>query len=284
MIFSLQRLFIISFLLLIVICEVKTVHAEFLYNETFEEKYQRFKERRIVVNSAIEVIKERLDELKLLIEAPSDLEHHKLLHEQNTLLRKQSDLKEEYIRLTLKLNKLAEAQLKLISRMHIAKEYEEGEYEEKLAKTKKYLEKTQLFNAWNVNEDVWGKNEIVKNYLVFAVVCRTLGSMLDSDIAVVLRKDFGWKKRDFIWAKYAMNSIDPKLIKDIRKLLRSGPYNYKKELYDNIKNSLIRGNSFLENVPIICRAFEKVHNAMLPNKSKNIINRINYHVKDWFND
>ncbi|MET3560047.1 hypothetical protein ABID39_000734 [Bartonella japonica] len=284
MIFSLQRLLALGVLLLTLIYGVKTVHAEFLFDETLEEKYQRFKERRFVISSAIEFIEERLDELNLLIGRASDSTQYRLLHEQDKLLRRQNDLNEEYFRLTLKLSKLAESKLKLVSRMHIAREYEKEEYKEKLVKTKEYLKKTQLFNEWKANEDVWGNDEIVENYLVFVVTCRTLGSLLRSDIAIILRKDFGWKKKDFIWAKYAMNLIDPKLIKDIRELLKTGPYNYKKELYDNIKDSLIRGDSFLENIPAICRTFEKVHDIMLPNKRKGVINRMFYHVKEWFNN
>lgn len=284
MISSLQRLLTLGFLLLSLICGVKTVHAEFLFNETLEEKYQRFKEKRFVISGAIEFIEERLDELNLLIERASDPAQYKLLHEQNRLLRKQSDLNEEYFRLTSKLSKLAEEKLKLVSRMHIAREYEGEEYKEKLVKTKEYLRETQLFNEWKANEDVWGNDEIVKNYLIFVVTCRTWGSLLRSDIAIVLRKDFGWKKKDFIWAKDAMNLIDPKLIKDIRELLKTGPYNYKKELYDNIKDSLIRGDSFLEDIPAICKVFERVHDIMLPNKRKGVINRALYHMKEWFSN
>ncbi|WP_246744058.1 hypothetical protein [Bartonella raoultii] len=119
MIPSLQRLLTIIFLLLACICGVKNVHAEFLFNETPDEKYQRFKERRIIVNSEIEFIEEKLDELNLLIKRTPNIKHYKILYEQNKLLQKQDDLSEERFRLTLKLDKLAEGKLKLIYIEHI---------------------------------------------------------------------------------------------------------------------------------------------------------------------
>ncbi|WP_246744059.1 hypothetical protein [Bartonella raoultii] len=127
-----------------------------------------------------------------------------------------------------------------------------------------------------------GNDEIMKNYLIFVVTCRTFASILHSDIAAVLRKDFGWKKKDFIWAKYAIQSIDPKLIKGIKELLKTGPYNYKKEMYDNIMSALVRGDASLESIPMVCKAFEGVHNIILPNRRKNIINRMLFHIQEWF--
>ncbi len=282
MISSLQRLLNMIFLLLALICGVKNVYAAFLFNETLDEKYQRFKDRKIIVDSEIGFIEEKLDELNLLIKRTPRIKHSKILHEQNKLLQKQDDLSQEHFRLTLKLNKLAEEKLKLIYRTYIAQEYEEKEYEEKRLKAKEYLERIQFFNEWKVTENVLGNDEIMKNYLIFVVACRTFESILHSDIAAVLRKDFGWKKKDFNWAKDAIQSIDLKLVKSIKELLKTGPYHYKKELYDNIINAVIRGDSSLENIPMICRAFEGVHNIVLPNKRKNIISRMLFYMHEWF--
>ncbi|WP_019218645.1 hypothetical protein [Bartonella florencae] len=58
MISSLQRLLTIAFLLITLIYDVKNIHAEFLFNETLDEKYQRFKERTIIVDNEIEFIEE----------------------------------------------------------------------------------------------------------------------------------------------------------------------------------------------------------------------------------
>ncbi|WP_240532167.1 hypothetical protein [Bartonella birtlesii] len=209
--------------------------------------------------------------------------YYKVLHEQSKLLQKQNDLSEEHFRLTLKLNKLAEGKLNLIYRTYIAKEYEEGEYEEKFAKAKEYLKKTQLFNEWKMSEGVWNNDEIIKSYLIFIVSCRALGSLLHSDIAAVLRKEFDWKKKDFIWTKYAVSSIDIKLVKNIKELLITGPDNLKKELYNTIKNAVVRGDSSLRNIPMVCRTFEEVHNIVFPNKRKNIINSMLFYIREWFN-
>lgn len=40
--------------------------------------------------------------------------------------------------------------------MHVAREYEVKEYEAKLMRAKEYLNKTQLFNEWKMNEGVGG--------------------------------------------------------------------------------------------------------------------------------
>ncbi|WP_019218643.1 hypothetical protein [Bartonella florencae] len=104
--------------------------------------------------------------------------------------------------------------------------------------------------------------EIIKNYLIFVVSCRSWGSILHSDIVAVLRKEFDWKKKDFIWAKYAVSSIDPKLIKDIKEILITGPNNLRKELYNIIKNAVVRGDSSLRNIPMVCKNFEEVHNIV----------------------
>lgn len=267
----------IIFLLLALLCGIENVHAAFLFNETLDEKYQRFKERQIIVNSEIEFIEEKLDELNFLIKRTPCIKHYKILHEQNKLLQKQDDLSEERFRLTLKLGKLAEGKLKLIYRTHIAQEYEEKEYKEKRLKAREYLEKIQF-----LNEGIGDDDEIMKNYLIFVVACRTFESILHSDIAAVLRNDFGWKKKDFSWAKDAIQLIDLKLVRGIKELLKKGPYNYKKELYDNIKNAVINGASSLESIPMVCKVFEGVHNIVLPNKRKNIISRMLFHIQEWF--
>ncbi|WP_345096053.1 hypothetical protein [Bartonella acomydis] len=284
MVSSVQRLLTMPCLLFtLILCDVKNIHAEFLFNESLDEKYQRFKERRIIVDNEIDFIEEKLDELNLLIKRIPYAKHYKVFREHNKLLQKQNDLSEEHFRLTLKLSKLAEGKLNLIYRTFIAREYEEGEYEEKITKAKEYLKKTQLFNEWKMSEDFWNNDEIIKNYLIFVISCRTWESILHSDIAAILRKEFDWKKKDFIWAKYAARTINPKLVKDIKKLLITGPDNLKKELYNNIKNAVVHGNSSLKMIPMVCRTFEGVHNIVFPNKRKNIINSMLFHIREWFN-
>ncbi len=54
------------------------------------------------------------------------------MQEQNKLYKKLKTMKDEYYNLGSKLQDLVEKKQKIISRIHIAKEYEIGEYEEKL--------------------------------------------------------------------------------------------------------------------------------------------------------
>ncbi|WP_254474053.1 hypothetical protein [Bartonella sp. B1098] len=56
-------------------------------------------------------------------------------------------------------------------------------------------------------------NETIEYYPIIILSCKIQESMLYSDVGALLRKDFGWKQEDFSWAKDAINSIDPELIK-----------------------------------------------------------------------
>ncbi len=80
-----------------------------------------------------------------------------------------------------------------------------------------------------MNEKNGGEYEIMKNYLIFVISCKTLEDILQSDIGAILRKDFDWKDKDFNWAKDAIHSISSSLVRDIKELLTDGSYSYEKK-------------------------------------------------------
>lgn len=213
----------------------------------------------------------------------SKSEYYKRLQERNKFLKELKSLKDEYYNLGSNLQDLFEKKRKLIFRAHIAREYEVGEYEEKLIKAKNYLKKTQMFNEWITNEKSGGNEEIMKNYLMFIIMCDTLADILQSDIGAILRKDFDWKDKDFIWAKDASNSIGPNLVRDMKELLTDGSHSYEKQMFDDIKDGLTGDDWFIKNAPMLCKTIKEVHTIMLPDKRKNIMNRMRSRVKDWFN-
>ncbi len=73
-----------------------------------------------------------------------------------------------------------------------------------------------------MNEKNGGEYEIMKNYLIFVISCKTLEDILQSDIGAILRKDFDW-------AKDAIHSISSSLVRDIKELLTDGSYSYEKK-------------------------------------------------------
>ncbi|WP_375674467.1 hypothetical protein [Bartonella sp. CL100XZDX] len=279
MLSSLQKCLTIVFLLLTLIYGVKNAHAEL----SSDEQYQHLKNKRKNIKESIQFIEESMSHLDIWEKNISKAEYYERLQEQNKLYKKLKTLKNEYYNLGSKLQDVAEKKQKNISRIHIAREYEVGEYEEKLIKTKDYLKKTQMFNEWGMNEKSGGDDEIMKNYLMFIIACNTLADILQSDIGAILRKDFDWKDKDFSWAKGANNSISPSLVRDIKELLTDGSYSYEKQIFDDIKNSLTGDNWFVKNAPELCRTIKEVHNIMLPNKKKNIIDRMRSHVEKLFN-
>ncbi|WP_375610351.1 MULTISPECIES: hypothetical protein [unclassified Bartonella] len=279
MLSSLQKCLTIVFLLLTLIYGVKNAHAEL----SSDEQYQHLKNKRKNIKESIQFIEESMSHLNIWEKNISKAEYYERLQERNKLYKKLKTLKNEYYNLGSKLQDLAEKKQKIIFRIHIAREYEVGEYEEKLIKTKDYLKKTQIFNEWGMNEKSGGDDEIMKNYLMFIIACNTLADILQSDIGAILRKDFDWKDKDFSWAKGANNSISPSLVRDIKELLTDGSYSYEKQIFDDIKNSLTKDNLFVKNAPELCRTIKEVHNIMLPNKKKNIIDRMRSHVKELFN-
>lgn len=57
-----------------------------------------------------------------------------------------------------------------------------------------------------------------------------------------------------------------------------------KEIFNNIKAAITQDDMLLKrDVPMLCKTMREVHNIMLPNKRKNIINRIVSYVEGWFN-
>ncbi|WP_375677436.1 hypothetical protein [Bartonella sp. AS69XJJH] len=279
MLSSLQKCLTIVFLLLTLIHGVKNAYAEL----SSDEQYQHLKNKRKNIKERIQFIEESISHLDIWEKNISKAEYYKRLQEQNKLYKKLKTMKDEYYDLGSKLQNLFEKKQKIISRIHIAREYEVGEYEEKLIKTKDYLKKTQMFNEWEMNEKSGGDDEIMKNYLMFIIACNTLADILQSDIGAILRKDFDWKDKDFSWARDANNSISPSLVRDIKELLTDGSYSYEKQIFDDIKNSLTGDNWFVKNAPKLCRTIKEVHNIMLPNKRKNIIDRMRSHVEELFN-
>ncbi|WP_212112692.1 hypothetical protein [Bartonella queenslandensis] len=279
MLSSLQKLLTIVFLLLPLICGVKNVYAEL----SSEEQYQHFKNKRKNIKDRIQFIEESIAHLDVWEKNISKSEYYKRLQERNKFLKELKSLKDEYYNLGSNLQDLFEKKRKLIFRAHIAREYEVGEYEEKLIKAKNYLKKTQMFNEWITNEKSGGNDEIMKNYLMFIIMCDTLADILQSDIGAILRKDFDWKDKDFIWAKDASNSIGPNLVRDMKELLTDGSHSYEKQMFDDIKDGLTGDDWFIKNAPMLCKTIKEVHTIMLPDKRKNIMNRMRSRVKDWFN-
>ncbi|WP_375634063.1 MULTISPECIES: hypothetical protein [unclassified Bartonella] len=279
MLSSLQKCLTIVFLLLTLIYGVKNAYAEL----SSDEQYQHLKNKRKNIKESIQFIEESISHLDIWEKNISKAEYYERLQERNKLYKKLKTLKDEYYNLGSKLQDLAEKKQKIISRIHIAREYEVGEYEEKLIKAKDYLKKTQTFNEWGMNEKSGGDDEIMKNYLIFIIACNTLADILQSDIGAILRKDFDWKDKDFSWAKGANNSISPSLVRDIKELLTDGSYSYEKQIFDDIKNSLTEDNWFVKSAPKLCNTIKEVHNIMLPNKKKNIIDRMRSHVEELFN-
>ncbi|WP_375615190.1 MULTISPECIES: hypothetical protein [unclassified Bartonella] len=193
MLSSLQKCLTIVFLLLTLIYGVKNAHAEL----SSDEQYQHLKNKRKNIKESIQFIEESMSHLNIWEKNISKAEYYERLQERNKLYKKLKTLKNEYYNLGSKLQDLAEKKQKIIFRIHIAREYEVGEYEEKLIKTKDYLKKTQMFNEWGMNEKSGGDDEIMKNYLMFIIACNTLADILQSDIGAILRKDFDWKDKDF---------------------------------------------------------------------------------------
>ncbi|WP_273718325.1 MULTISPECIES: hypothetical protein [Bartonella] len=279
MLSSLQRLLTIVFVLLPLIYSVQNSYAEF----SSEEQYQRFKNKRKNIKDKIQLIEESISHLNIWEKNISKSEYYKRLQAQNKFLKELKNLKDEYYNLGSKLQDLFEKKQKFISRIHIAREYELGEYEEKLIKAKDYLKKTHMFNEWRMNEESGGDDEIMKNYLIFIINCKTLADILQSDIGAVLRKDFDWKDKDFGWAKDAINSISPSLVMDIKELLTDSSYSYEKQTFDDVKDSITGDGWLIKNTPMLCRTIKEVHNIILPDKRKNVMNRMRSRFEEWFN-
>ncbi|UNE53446.1 hypothetical protein [Bartonella machadoae] len=285
MIFSSHKLLTIAFLFLTLICGLKNAHAEFFLTElslsglTLDEKYQRIKERLQVVEKRIKFIEKTFADLTLSQIRVSNIEHDKLIQEQR-------DLIDERLKLNLKMDDLAKEKGDLIYRAYRARAYEAGEYEKKLIKAKKYLKSQRSYELGVGDGEEYLKeeeiNEMVKLYPYFILVCKIDESLLYTEIGDLLRKDFGWKKEDFSWAKDAIKLTDQEFIKGIKELMAVDFDVFEKKVMNSVRDMITRNPSGVRSVPLLCKITKKMHDIMLPNRRKNIINRIGSHIEEWF--
>lgn len=151
MLSSLQKLLTTIFLLLPLMCGVKSSYAEFSLTElslsglTLNEKYKRIKERLQVIEKRMKFIEKTFADLTL-----SQIRSHNIEHDR--LIQEHSDLNGERYKLNLKLDDLAKEMEELAYRAHKAREYRVGEYERKLSKAKKYL-KSRSASELGMNGD-----------------------------------------------------------------------------------------------------------------------------------
>ncbi|WP_074380657.1 hypothetical protein [Bartonella doshiae] len=288
MIFSLQRFLTIAFLLTSFICSVKNTYAKVslielsLSNLTLDEKYKHVKERLRVIEKRIKFIEKAVADLTLSqIHTPST-EYDKLIQEQKKLI-------DERINLSSELHDLAKEKQEFISRAHRAREYEIGEYEGKVSKVRRYLKSRRPYEL-GLNDDDYIDHldnrsiyEIVKYYPMFILSCKINEDILRSDVGDLLRKDFGWKEEDFSWAKDAINLIDQELIKGLEELMTISLSDFKEYMLNDTKDRITRNPSSVKNLPLWCKTIRKVHNIMLPDKKKNILNRMRSHIEEWLN-
>ncbi|EJF87215.1 hypothetical protein [Bartonella rattimassiliensis] len=287
MLSSLQKLLTIILLLLPLIYGVKNVHAEFNLTElslsglTLDEQYKRIKERLQVIEKRIKFLEKTLADLTL-----SQIRAHNIEHDR--LLQEQGDLNDERYKLSLKLGDLANKKTELAYRAHKAREYRVGEYEKKLSKTKEYLKSRSAFEL-GYSDTANGEiptdhdiDEMVQLYPVFVLGCKIEENLLDSDIGDLLRKDFGWKREDFSWAKNAINSIDPKLIGHFEEIMVFSVSDFEEHIISGIKDMVMRNSSNVKVAPLLCKSTRQIYNIMLPEKRKNIMDRLRFYVTEWF--
>ncbi|WP_375654464.1 MULTISPECIES: hypothetical protein [unclassified Bartonella] len=289
MLSSLQKCLTIVFLLLTLIHGVKNAHAEFSLTElslsglTLDEKYKRIKERLQVIEKRMKFIEKTFADLTLSQIRSHNIEHDKLLQEHG-------DLNEERYKLSSKLSDLAQEMENLAYRAHRAREYRVGEYERKLSKATEYL-RSRSASELGMSDDTANVetlndraiDETIRLYPFMVLSCKIQESLLDSDIGDLLRKDFGWRKKDFRWAKDAINSIDPELIKHFEERMVISVSDFEEEIISGIKDMVMRNPSNVKSAPLLCRSTREIYNIMLPEKRKSIMNRMRSHVEELFN-
>ncbi len=58
---------------------------------------------------------------------------------------------------------------------------------------------------------------------------------------------------------------------------------FEEHIINGIKDMMIRHPSNVKSAALLCRSTREIYNIMLPEKRKNIINRMRSHVEKWFN-
>ncbi|WP_208440997.1 hypothetical protein [Bartonella raoultii] len=283
----LQKLLFIIFLLVNGIYSVKHTYAEAFLTElslsglTLDEKYKRLKERLHAIEERIKFIEKIFADL-----TPSQIRTHNIEHDR--LIQEQRDLNTEHYKLSSKLDDLAKEKIELAYRAHRAREYGVGEYEEKIAQVRKYLVSRNAYELGfsdGNTEHLSNRavDEIIKFYPVFILSCKITESMLYSDVGPLLRKDFGWKEEYFSWAKDAINLIDPELMKQFKEIMLVSVSDFEKEITNSVRKMITHNPSNVRSAPLLCKSIRAIHNIMLPNKRKNILNRTVSHIKGWLN-
>ncbi|WP_175868819.1 hypothetical protein [Bartonella gabonensis] len=285
MLSPLQRLLTIVFLLLTLIYSVKNSYAEFnlpklsLSDLTLEEKYKRIKERIQAIEKRRKFIETKFPDLMLSQIRIYNIEHDKLIQERKELI-------DEGLHLSFELRDLAKEKEKLAYETHKAKEYKIGEYEKKVGKVKEYLKSRRAYELGLSSdaEDMEIFNDraidrVIKEYPTFILSCKIQESILYSDVGTLLQRDFGWKQEDFSWAKDAVNSIDPELIKYFEEMMLVSVSDYEKKIINGIKDMMTVDSSAVKSAPLFCKTIRKIHNIMLPEKRKNIMSHMESYVE-----
>ncbi|WP_244393513.1 hypothetical protein [Bartonella tribocorum] len=275
-------------MLLPLMCGVKNSYAEFSLTElslsglTLNEKYKRIKERLQVIEKRIKFIEKTLADLTL-----SQIRSHNIEHDR--LIQEYSDLNGERYKLSSRLSDLAKEMEELAYRAHRAREYRVGEYERKLSKAKKYLKSRSASELGTTGDtasvEILNDREIdetVRFYPVLVLSCKIEENLLDSDIGDLLRKDFGWNQEDFSWAKDAINSIDPELIRHFEERMVISVSDFEEQIITGIKDMVMSNPSNVKAAPLLCRSTREIYTIMLPEKRKNIIDRMRSHFEEWF--
>ncbi|MCZ2158787.1 hypothetical protein NPX99_05815 [Bartonella sp. 220] len=88
----------------------------------------------------------------------------------------------------------------------------------------------------------------------------------------------------------AIKFIDQEFIEGMKEVMMVNHFKYnfenfsdfEKDVMNAIRDTIIRNPSDVKKIPSMCKAVKKLHDIMLPNRRKNIINRIGSHIEEWF--
>lgn len=58
---------------------------------------------------------------------------------------------------------------------------------------------------------------------------------------------------------------------------------FEEQVITGIKDMVMRNPSNVKAAPLLCRSMREIYNIMLPEKRKNIVNRIRSYFEKWFN-